>query len=178
MEAAALGMQMPAQCFDVSAPPWNQPLPPRPYTHMYYFATPRIPAGQPSRFNPGIFAILLDAYVTGLARSADWMLPRAVRNTRIWYPSTVFVEQPDQHFGEYTAAKACGEALCRQLSAQAAPLQVVADRLPRLPTDQTQGLTAVEVGTVLPRFSAVSHRPASLAPAGLMHQAAVFLRRR
>jgi NAD(P)-dependent dehydrogenase (short-subunit alcohol dehydrogenase family) len=161
-EATALGMHMRAQRFDVAAPPWNQPAPPAPYTHLYYFATPRIPAGRPGQFNPAIFATLLDTYVAGVARSADWLLPRGLPNACIWYPSTVFVEQPDPCFAEYAAAKACGEALCAQLSRQMAPLRVVADRLPRLPTDQTQALTAVATADGVETLLASLRRHAAL----------------
>jgi NAD(P)-dependent dehydrogenase (short-subunit alcohol dehydrogenase family) len=145
-EGAALGKPIVAQAFDATAPPWKQAKPEAPYTHLYYFATPRIPAGQPGRFNSGIFAQLLEIYVTGLARTLEWFLPRSQPNATIWYPSTVFLEQPDPYFAEYAAAKSCAEALCRQLSESMAPLQFAVERLPRLATDQTQALTAVELG--------------------------------
>jgi len=140
-EAAALGLSVRAAQFDVAAPPTDMPAPDAPYTHMYYFATPRIPAGRPGQFQPEVFAKLLDTYVTGLARCAAWLVPRAQPNALIWYPSTVFLEQLDQNFAEYAAAKACGEALCAQLAEHLAPLRLISERLPRLPTDQTQSLT-------------------------------------
>ncbi|MGA3241163.1 MAG: MaoC/PaaZ C-terminal domain-containing protein [Bryobacteraceae bacterium] len=161
-EAAALGMHMQAQRFDVAAPPLDQPGQSVPYTHLYYFATPRIPAGWPGQFNPALFAMLLDTYAMGLVRSVNWMAARSVPNACIWYPSTVFVEQPDPYFAEYAAAKACGEALCAQLSVQMAPLRVVADRLPRLPTDQTQALAAVDMADGVATLLASLRRHAEL----------------
>ena len=143
-EAAVLGVHIRAQPFDVAAPPFDQPAPSPRYTHLYYFATPRIPTGQAGQFNPAVFARLLDTYVAGFARSVHWFAPRAVPNACISFPSTTFVEQPNSHFPEYAAAKACGEALCLQLSKQMAPLHVVAERLPPLATDQTQALTDIE----------------------------------
>ena len=140
-EAAALGIAVRAAKFDIAAPPTDMPAPEVPYTHMYYFATPRIPNGWPGHFQPEVFVKLLDTYVTGLARCAAWLVPRAQPDVLIWYPSTIFLEQPDPNFAEYTAAKACGEALCAQLAEQLAPMRLIADRLPRLPTDQTQSLT-------------------------------------
>jgi hypothetical protein len=163
-EAAALRIHMQAQPFDVAAPPLNQLKPSVPYTHLYYFATPRIPAGVPGHFNPALFAMLLDTYVAGLARSVNWMASRSVPNACVWYPSTVFVEKPDPYFAEYAAAKVCGEALCAQLSVQMAPLRVVADRLPRLPTDQTQALAAIEMGDSVPTLLASLRRHALLIP--------------
>jgi hypothetical protein len=161
-EAAALGLHMQALPFDVAAPPLNQPGQSVPYTHSYYFATPRIPAGLPGQFNPALFAMLLDTYAVGLVRSVTWMASRSVPNACIWYPSTVFVEQPDPYFAEYAAAKSCGEALCAQLSIQMAPLRVVADRLPRLPTDQTQALAAVDMADGVATLLASLRRHAEL----------------
>jgi NAD(P)-dependent dehydrogenase (short-subunit alcohol dehydrogenase family) len=140
-EATSLGLTMRARHFDVATPPQDVKPIPAPYTHMYYFATPRIPAGQPGQFHPEMFATLLDVYVAGLARCATWLASHGVPDVCVWYPSTVFINQPDPHFTEYTAAKACGEALCSQLAEQLTPMRVVAERLPRLPTDQTQALT-------------------------------------
>jgi acyl carrier protein len=76
--------------------------------------------------------------------SFDWFVKRSVSNGCLWYPSTVFLARPDPHFAEYVAAKACGEALCVQLNGQLAPRRVVVERLPRLPTDQTQGLSELQ----------------------------------
>jgi hypothetical protein len=84
---------------------------------------------------------MIDAYISGFARCAAWFVTRSVPHACLWYPSTVFLSQPDPQFGEYAAAKACGEALCAQLSARLAPMRVVVERLPRLPTDQTQSLS-------------------------------------
>jgi hypothetical protein len=52
----------------------------------------------------------------------------------------VFVAEPDPHFAEYAAAKSCGEALCARLAHDFAPMRFVVERLPRLPTDQTQAI--------------------------------------
>lgn len=161
-EAAALGLTVRAAKFDVAAPPTDLPAPYAPYTHMYYFATPHIPTGQSGCFYPKVFAKLLDTYVAGLARSAAWLMPRAEPNAMIWYPSTILLEQPDQKFAEYTAAKACGEALCAQLAAQLAPLRLITDRLPRLSSDQTQSLTPLALSDGVATLRAALERVANL----------------
>jgi hypothetical protein len=161
-EAAALRLPVRAAKFDVAAPPTELPAPDTPYTHMYYFATPRIPAGVPGHFQPEVFARLLDTYVAGLARCAAWLVPRARPNALIWYPSTIFLEQPDPNFAEYAAAKACAEALCAQLAAQLAPLRLISDRLPRLPTDQTQSLTPLVLADGVATIRAALERVAAL----------------
>jgi hypothetical protein len=143
-EAAALGLTIQVMPFDVAVPP-EDASPVFPYTHLYYFATPRISPGRPGHFEPAVFAEMLDVYAIGFARCAAWFVARSVPRAFIWYPSTIFVEQPDPQFGEYTAAKACGEALCTQLNAQLAPRRTIVQRLPRLPTDQTQALAEVQI---------------------------------
>jgi hypothetical protein len=161
-EAAALGFSVRAAKFDVAAPPTDMPAPDALYTHMYYFATPRIPTGRPGQFLPQVFAKLLDTYVTGLARCAAWLVPRAEPDALIWYPSTIFLEQPDPNFAEYAAAKACGEALCAQIAEHLAPLRLIADRLPRLPTDQTQSLTPLVLSDGVATLRAALERVANL----------------
>jgi hypothetical protein len=132
---------MSAGKFDMAAPPVDMPAQDAPYTHLYYFATPHIPRGRPGQFQPAVFTALLDAYVGGLARCAAWLVPRARPDALIWYPSTIFLEHPDENFSEYVTAKACGEALCGQLAVHLAPLRLITERLPRLATDQTGSLT-------------------------------------
>lgn len=156
-EAAALGRNIAVMPFDVVAPPNDQP-PDGLFTHLYYFATPRISAGRPGQFEPALFTRLVAAYVTGLARCTTWFAARCSTNACIWYPSTIFLEQPDPNFAEYTAAKACGEALCTQLGSQLAPLRFVVARLPRVATDQTQALTELPMsnGTAIMRSALLS----------------------
>jgi hypothetical protein len=45
---------------------------------------------------------------------------------------------------EYAMAKVAGEFLCADINTYLAPTHVTVKRLPRLPTDQTMSLTAVE----------------------------------
>ncbi len=143
-EATRLGRTIEVMPFDVAAPPEDPPPGDR-YTHLYYFATPRIAAGRPGHFEPALFARMLGVYVTGLARCATWFALRSRGSACLWYPSTIFLERPDPHFAEYTAAKACGEALCAELSTQLVPLRIVVERLPRLATDQTQALADLPI---------------------------------
>ena len=141
-DGSSAGYSMQTQHFDIAAPPDDLPGPDGGFTHAYYFATPRIVSGPPVGFAAALLARYLEYYVTGLARSVAWLHSRSVRDLRVWYPSSVFVEQVPPGFAEYAAAKVCGEALCAQMTARMSPLQVVVDRLPRLATDQTQSLTA------------------------------------
>lgn len=104
-------------------------------THLYYFATPFIKAGQPGQFCDTLFADFAAYYVKGFA---DTVLALSDHLEAIFYPSSVHVTAPPQNLREYACAKAAGEALCQALAANPArPLRWSAPRLPVLATDQT-----------------------------------------
>ena len=140
-EAAAAGYSVHTLPFDIASPPEAASGPIGGFTHAYYYASPRIMTGPASGFSGARLARYVDYYVTGFARSVEWLRSRAVADLCVWYPSSIFVDQPPAGLAEYAAAKACGEALCAQMATHLAPLQVVSDRLPRLATDQNQALT-------------------------------------
>jgi hypothetical protein len=63
-----------------------------------------------------------------------------IESLKIFYPSSVFVEEMPSNMGEYAAAKAAGETLCRFLQATNTALKIYNPRLPKLATDQTSSL--------------------------------------
>ena len=148
-EAAAAGHVLRVLHFDIAAPPADALPPPGGFIHAYYFATPRITprvtSGSAAGFVAASFAHDLDYYATGLVRCLEWLRPRAVPDLCVWYPSSVFVDQPPPGLAEYAAAKACGEALCAHLTARFPPTRVLVERLPRLATDQTQSLAGLDL---------------------------------
>jgi len=140
-DAAAAGFSLHAMHFDIGSPPAAVPAPAGKFTHSYYYASPRIIPGELSGFAAGRLARYLEYYVNGFARSVEWLRSRAVADVCVWYPSSIFVDQPPPGLAEYAMAKACGEALCVHMTTHLSPMRVVSDRLPRLATDQNQSLT-------------------------------------
>lgn len=129
-------------------------------THVFYFATPPISVGRKGVFSSEIFARFCDCYVEGFAalhralRAIDRQAPLT-----LFYPSSIYVETPPLSLGEYAAAKAAGEALCRFLAANDRRLRIHVPRLPRLPTDQTanlQGQAAADMVATVSRILAAS----------------------
>jgi NAD(P)-dependent dehydrogenase (short-subunit alcohol dehydrogenase family) len=122
-------------------------------THAYYFATPAIFRPESGFFVKERFDEFLNIYVDGF-----WQLAKALRNRQphvsLFYPSSVAVTERPRGMTEYTMAKAAGEVLCADINEALAPTHVVTVRLPRLPTDQTVTVTAVEaadpIATMLP----------------------------
>ena len=112
-------------------------------THVFYFASPRIFARRTLLFDRGLFLGFVDAYVVGFARVLAALRRGGATDLRVYYPSTVAVEEGRKDLTEYISAKSAGEAAARTLSQTEPWLRVCIERLPRLPTDQTATLLQV-----------------------------------
>jgi len=131
-------------------------------TNAYYFATPVIYRPQAEIFVADRLQEFLAIYVDGF-----WKLTQALRARQVrlsmFYPSSVFVAERPQGMTEYAMAKAAGEVLCAYINESLDPLHVTVKRLPRLPTDQTASITAVETAdpleTLLPIVCEVQSWP-------------------
>jgi hypothetical protein len=108
-------------------------------THLYYFATPHITIDKTIPFSPERFAEYCRYYVTSFAETV-LALAQGDSTLHVFYPSTVFLDQAPANVAEYCAAKAAGEELCRQLARRFSAWRFYAARLPRLFTDQNNGL--------------------------------------
>jgi hypothetical protein len=145
-EICAAGGACETLCYDAREPAAHQfaGLTHEP-THLYYFATPPIFRPQPTIFSTERLNEFLAVYVGGF-----WLLSCTLRARQprlsIFYPSSVFVTERPQGMTEYTMAKAAGEVLCADMNVSMTPTRVTVSRLPRLPTDQTASVTAVEAG--------------------------------
>ena len=112
---------------------------PEPPTHLYYFATPHITAENEVPFSPGRFAEYCRYYATNFAQTLI-EVGQGLPMLEVFYPSTVFLDQAPVNMAEYCAAKAAGEELCKQLAKRFPAWRFYAPRLPRLFTDQNNGL--------------------------------------
>lgn len=127
--AAAIGQALASQ-LEGWAPP----------THLYFFATPVIPVDAKRVFSAAVFQELARYYVEGFGELVQAVYAMAGGGLTVLYPSTVFLEEPEAGTGEYCAAKAAGEALCRHLEASLPNSRFFLPRLPRMRTDQTVGI--------------------------------------
>lgn len=119
-------------------------------THLYYFATPFIAVATGGSFSPQLFQNFCAYYVTGFLNTV-----RAIRNLgaelrKIFYPSSVFLDELPLHLGEYAAAKMAGEVLCAFLEKSQPGLKIHKPRLPRMATDQTTSLLPVNKQDAVP----------------------------
>jgi acyl dehydratase/NAD(P)-dependent dehydrogenase (short-subunit alcohol dehydrogenase family) len=112
-----------------------------PVSHLYYFASPRIQPNNSGQFDSALVEHYSIYYVQGLKRLLSDLLDRRPGGVTLFNPSTIYLDEPDQTFAEYAAAKASSEAFCNELAnTPGTILRVVAPRLPRLKTDQTNSL--------------------------------------
>ncbi|MEM9149283.1 MAG: SDR family NAD(P)-dependent oxidoreductase [Cyanobacteria bacterium P01_F01_bin.3] len=110
----------------------------QPFTHLYYFATPFISTAIKGNFSATLFQQFCDYYTTGFSTLVNQLKPLGLK--KVFYPSTVYIDEVPSNMGEYITAKAAGEALCQFLNKTQYGVTVWAPRLPRMSTDQTLGL--------------------------------------
>ena len=106
-------------------------------SHVYYFATPPILVASREHFSHEIFSRFFEIYVQGLLNTYSALRATSEAEFDLYYPSSTLVTDIQTNMGEYAAAKAAGETVCRYLASKNQKLSVRIDRLPRLPTDQT-----------------------------------------
>jgi len=113
------------------------------FTHVYYLASPPIFRKRSSSFSPDVLAEFLQIYATAFFELCT-ILARQGDPVRIFYPSSVAVEDPPKGAIEYAMAKAAAELLCVEVVRRFPALDIVLERLPRLLTDQTATVLPVE----------------------------------
>lgn len=121
-------------------------------TGVFFFAAPKISLGKPGSFNSELFSQFCDLFVAMPCALAAEISSRCRPGALLFYPSTVFLDRPGEGGAEYCAAKAAGEAAWREFGKAYPKHRFVAERLPRLRTDQTaslQGAPAPEAAPAL-----------------------------
>jgi hypothetical protein len=107
-------------------------------THLYYLASPFISQGRKGSFSSSLFQTFCDYYVLAFYRLFEQLCSGGL--TRVFYPSTVFIDEIPPDMGEYASAKMAGEQLCRLLEKTHPGVLIHRPRLPRMTTDQTVSL--------------------------------------
>jgi NAD(P)-dependent dehydrogenase (short-subunit alcohol dehydrogenase family) len=131
-DITAAGGQATAIQLDVLAPGGAAPV--GSFTHLYYFAAPRIKPGAAKGLDQDLYRTFTDFFVTGFAQ----LVGKMQGPLKVIYPSTVYVAAPEKRFAEYAAAKAAGETLCKYAAHARPDIEVDILDLPRMNTDQTQ----------------------------------------
>jgi NADP-dependent 3-hydroxy acid dehydrogenase YdfG len=110
----------------------------------YYFATSQISRRRSRSFDAALFQDFLNVYVYAFHDLCEFLSARAGQTLRVFYPSSVFVEETPPELTEYAMAKAAAEVFCAGLHRSFPTIKVLTRRLPRLATDQTLSVVPVE----------------------------------
>jgi len=111
--------------------------------YLYYFATPFIFGAVKGKFSSQRFATFSEYYVTGFLRTIQAFADPTTGLQKVFYPSSVAIDELPLDLGEYAAAKMAGEILCDFLQKTHPGLAIHKPRLPRVATDQTVSLLPV-----------------------------------
>lgn len=126
-----------ARRLDVLADGWASEVASLGPTHVFHLASPKILPRDPNSGSAApAFAEYVDFYVTGLFRLAEALLQENGAG-RIYFPSSVYVEDEKAGFADYAAAKRLAEALGDDLTFRHESVHVAYSRLPEILTDQT-----------------------------------------
>lgn len=122
---------------------------------IYFFATPRIFRKKLGVFDAALFREFCDFYIERFHALCVFLEShRTEGKVKLYFPSTVFVEERPKGMAEYAMAKAAAEVLIQDINRSFAKVNVVCSRLPRLNTDQTSSImklaTGSNVDTLLP----------------------------
>lgn len=114
------------------------------FNTAYYFATPRIGGRRKRVFEPMKLRSFVEYYIDAFTEFCLALGAAASQPPTVFYPSTIFIDQPSRDNVEYAMVKSAGEVLAARLNAEGI-VRVVSKRLPRMATDQTITLVSVPV---------------------------------
>ena len=110
-------------------------------TSLYYCCSPKIPMDRTGVFSTRILEELLQYYVVHFIEMVN-VLAESNLN-RIFYPSTVALNDMPLSMREYAVAKSAGEAACASIEVSYPNISMYSPRLPRIQTDQTASILPV-----------------------------------
>lgn len=115
----------------------------RDISHLYYFASPKIPYND-GDFDEMAYKLMLDYYREGLLRVTNTLLNVSRSPLTVFLPSTIFIDAQEPGFCEYARAKEESEQSLMAIKEKNPDLRVLIARLPKLESDQTRGLIPEE----------------------------------
>ena len=105
---------------------------------LYYFASPKILSNRSKNYDEKILSLYRAIYVDCFNNICKELI---FRNSKcsVFYPSTIFIDNPPPGFKNYIQVKIEGEKLCEELNKNSV-IDIIAPRLPVLATDQNQSI--------------------------------------
>ncbi len=112
-------------------------------TQIYYFASPLIEKSNSITFNFKLFERFCQFYLEGFTDLINiFMSDKKMRKQglKVFVPSTTFINEQPEGFGEYISAKVAVETFAKQFTKKNPTWAIHTPRLPRVPTDQTAAI--------------------------------------
>lgn len=124
------------------------------FNQLYYFATPQIFGQTADLFATDRLAEFLRFYVDAFYELCIGLRQNRADELRVFYPSSVGIDQRPKGITEYCMAKVAGEILCDDMNKFMRGIRVISSRLPRMLTDQSATVvptaTADAIAVLLP----------------------------
>ena len=111
---------------------------------IYFFATPRIFRKKAEVFDVELFQEFCNFYAAKFYAMCVFLENTLTKGkVKVYFPSTVFIDERPKGMAEYAMAKASAEILVQEINRSFRKLAVTSTRLPRLSTDQTTSIASV-----------------------------------
>ena len=123
---------------------------------VYYFPTPQISKKINAVFSQEIFENLLEYYVFAFYRLCSQLEKRAKNKIKIYYPSSIFVDDRPNGMTEYAMAKAAAELMINDINRTFLYVKIYCTRLPRLKSDQTNSIFQAKTGENLTHLLSIA----------------------
>ena len=106
------------------------------FENIYYFSTPKIISTK--NFNNNLYKEYLNYYVTSFKKILKNINFLPEKRTKIFFPSTTYINDKNEKFSEYVNAKKKGENLCDRINKKnKLKYHILYERLPRIWTRQS-----------------------------------------
>ena len=106
------------------------------FNQIFYFASPKIKENKLSDIDQDLYEEYFEYYVNGLKKIYDSKFLEDIK--KIFYPSTIFLDENNKNYREYCLAKKNGEDFCDLF--EKLNISVLKPRLPKFLTDQTNSI--------------------------------------
>jgi len=105
---------------------------------LYYFASPKISGKRSKNYDEKMLSLYRTIYVDCFNNICKDLVSRNSKCS-VFYPSTIFIDNPQPGFENYIKVKIEGEKLCEELNKNSV-IDIIVPRLPVLATDQNQSI--------------------------------------
>ena len=106
------------------------------FENIYYFSTPKIISTK--NFNKNLYKKYLNYYVTSFKKILKKINFLPDKKTKIFFPSTIYINEKNEKFSEYVNAKKKAENLCDSINKKNnLKYHILYERLPRIWTRQS-----------------------------------------